>query len=148
MKIIVDTNIVFSAILSSSGKIGQLLFYGRNQFDFYTPNLLKTEIKKHQVKIMGLGELILEDFEATRDDIFTCINFVTEDQIPYDYWYEAIPFVRDTDMDDIAFVVLSEYLNAKLWTGDKELISGLKNMGFVNVITTDELYQILKDYEN
>jgi predicted nucleic acid-binding protein len=31
MKIIVDTNVIFSAILSPSGKIGQILIYGRKQ---------------------------------------------------------------------------------------------------------------------
>jgi predicted nucleic acid-binding protein len=35
--------------------------------------------------------------------------------LPYEYWQEAIPLVRDTDMDDISFVVLSEYLDAQLW---------------------------------
>lgn len=35
MKVVVDTNIVFSAILNSNGLIGELLFNSGNQFEFY-----------------------------------------------------------------------------------------------------------------
>lgn len=147
MKIIVDTNVVFSAILSPSGKIGQILIYGRKQFEFYAPNLVKVEVKRHRDKIIQLGELTDTDFEDTRDDIFDCLNFISEEQIPYEYWEEAIPIVRDTDMDDIAFVVLSEYLDAQLWTGDKKLLKGLSNMGFTKGVTTDEIYNMLQSTE-
>ena len=147
MKIIVDTNVIFSAILSPSGKIGQILIYGRKQFEFYAPNLVKVEVKRHRDKIIQLGELTDPDFEDTRDDIFDCLNFISEEQIPYQYWQEAIPLVRDTDMDDIAFVVLSEYLDAQLWTGDKKLLKGLTNMGFTKGVTTDEIYSLLQSTE-
>ena len=42
-------------------------------------------------------------------------------------------------MDDIAFVVLAEYLDAKLWTGDKKLLVGLEKHGFKRIVTTEEL---------
>jgi predicted nucleic acid-binding protein len=144
MKIIVDTNIVFSAILSSSGKIGQILIYGRKQFEFYAPNLVKTEVKRHRDKMIQMGQLTEEDFEETRDDIYSCITFISEEQIPYKYWHNAIPIVRETDMDDIAFVVLAEYLDAQLWTGDKKLLKGLISMGFTKGVTTDDVYNLLQ----
>jgi len=148
MKIIVDTNVIFSAILSSSGKIGQILIYGHKQFEFYAPNLVKFEIKRHRDKMIQLGELTDSDFEDNRDDIFSCITFISEEQIPYEYWQDAIPLVRDTDMDDIAFVVLAEYLDAQLWTGDKKLLKGLINMGFRKGVTTDEVYTMLQSNDN
>jgi predicted nucleic acid-binding protein len=147
MKVVIDTNIVFISILSSTGKIGQILIYGRKQFEFYAPNLVKLEVKKHQDKLIQAGDLELEDFENTRDDIFSCINFISEEQIPYDYWHKAVPLVRDIDMDDIAFVVLSEYLDARLWTGDKRLIKGLSGKGFTRCFTTDDLFNSLQNME-
>lgn len=42
-------------------------------------------------------------------------------------------------MDDIAFVALAEYLDAKLWTGDKKLLAGLEKRGFTRIITIDEI---------
>ncbi len=148
MKVIVDTNIVYSAILSQSGKIGQMLLFGRKQFEFFAPNLVKTEVKRHQEKLMQTAEIDIDDFEDLRDDIFSCINFISEEQIPYDYWYAAIPVVRDIDMDDIAFVALAEFLDAQLWTGDKKLLKGLVNRGFLRGMTTEELYSLLQNIDN
>ncbi len=47
MKITVDSNIVFSAILNTKSNIGQLLTIGNKHFIFYTVDLLKTEIYNH-----------------------------------------------------------------------------------------------------
>ena len=148
MRIIVDTNVVFSAILTSSGKIGQILIYGHKQFEFYAPNLVKIEVKRHRDKLIQMGELTEEDFEDNRDDIYSCITFISEEQIPYDYWHNAIPLVRETDMDDIAFVVLAEYLDAQLWTGDKKLLKGLTSMGFTKGVTTEYMYNLLQNTDN
>jgi len=46
MKIVVDSNIVFSAILNSQGKIAQLIINGSKYFSFFSVNLLKEEILK------------------------------------------------------------------------------------------------------
>jgi predicted nucleic acid-binding protein len=55
MKIIVDSNIVFSAILNSQGKIGQLIINGIKYFEFYSIGLLKEEITKHKPKILAIS---------------------------------------------------------------------------------------------
>ena len=142
MKIVVDTNIIFSAMLNPAAIIGQIIIYGQRhqQFEFFAPNLLKDEIKRHRGKMIEASKSIDETtFEDIRDEIFRCINFVSEEQIPFEFWHDAIPLVRDVDMDDIAFVALAEYLDAKLWTGDKKLFSGLEKRGFTRVITTEEI---------
>ena len=38
MKIVVDTNIIFSAILNTNGKIGDLLLNSDDVFQFYSPD--------------------------------------------------------------------------------------------------------------
>ncbi|MBX2926520.1 MAG: hypothetical protein KF852_01685 [Saprospiraceae bacterium] len=135
MKIVVDTNIVFTAMLNPNAKVGQILIYGQQHFEFYAPQLLKEEIRKHKEKIIALSKHNDEnDFEEIRDEILSCIRFISEEQIPYHYWHEAIPYVRGTDMDDLAFVVLTNYLDAKLWTGDKRLIAGLERAGYSRLI--------------
>jgi len=48
MKIVVDTNIVFSAILNTQSRIGQILINGSEYFDYYSVGLLKHEIIKHK----------------------------------------------------------------------------------------------------
>lgn len=142
MKIVIDTNIIFSAMLNPSATIGQVIIYGQRhqQFKFFAPNLLKKEIKRHRNKLIEVSKSIDDTtFEDIRDEMSRCINFISEEQIPYEFWHDAIPLVRETDMDDIAFVVLAEYLDAKLWTGDKKLLAGLEKRGFTRMITTDEM---------
>lgn len=55
MKIVVDTNIVFSAILNTQGKIGQILISGSKYFAFYSVGLLKEELRNHQQKILKIS---------------------------------------------------------------------------------------------
>jgi predicted nucleic acid-binding protein len=46
--IVVDTNIVFSGIISSSGVISDLIINSNNSFDFYAPSFIHEELDKHQ----------------------------------------------------------------------------------------------------
>lgn len=142
MKIVADSNVVVSAILNKNSKIGQLLIFGRQYFDFFAPTLLKLEIKKHKLKLLGISKLTEEDFDKTRDELFECLTFISEEQIPYEFWHNSLPFVRGIDMDDIAFVALADYMEAKLWTGDKQLLTGIQQRGYQNGISTEDLYQI------
>lgn len=142
MKVVVDTNIVFSAMLNPFSPIGKIIIFGQKHYHlhFFAPYLLKEEIKRHKSKIIESSQYINDAlFEDIRDEVFRCVNFISEEQIPYNFWHEAIPFVRDIDMDDIAFVTLAEYLDARLWTGDKRLLTGLEQRGFKRIITTEEI---------
>ena len=47
MKIIVDTNIVFSAILNTESKIGNLLIDSEKQFQFFTTDYLRFELNNY-----------------------------------------------------------------------------------------------------
>ncbi len=139
MKVVVDSNIAFSAILHTNSKIARLLLAPQRAFTFYTCHLLMEEIEKHKEKIMTLAGYTIQEFEATKDTIFKSLHFISEELIPFEYWQKALPTVRDVDIDDIAFVVLADFLEAYLWTGDKILYEGLKAKGYAKVISTQEL---------
>jgi len=47
MRIIVDANIIFSAILNTNGKIGDILLNSHKIFEFIAPRFLKEEIRKY-----------------------------------------------------------------------------------------------------
>ena len=143
MKIVIDTNIVFSAILNANGKIGQLILFSEN-LTFYAPSLIKTELRKHKSKLLEISEMSEANFEEIKDTVFEFITLVSEEQIPFEYWKNALPLVRDVDMDDIAFVALSEYIDAQLWTGDKKLLHGILERGFQRGISTQQLTILLE----
>ncbi len=141
MRIIVATNIVFSAILNSDGKIGDLLLNSTKIIDFYSVEYLRFEIKNHYDKLAKISKQPLERIQSTEYYVTKEINFISEQQIVESNWKSAYKLVKDVDIDDIAFVALSKQLRCKLWTGDKRLIKGLKNNGFSKIITTDELIE-------
>ncbi len=141
MKIIVDTNIVFSAILNSDGKIGDLLLNSFKVLDFFSAEYLRFEIKNHYDKLSKISRQSIEKIQHTEYYITKEIKFISEEQISEANWKIAHKLVNDVDLDDIAFVALSKQLRCKLWTGDKKLIKGLRDKGFSNLITTEELLE-------
>lgn len=137
MKIIIDSNIVFSAILNSQGKIGN----GSKFFKFFTVGLLKQEIEEHKDKILSISGFTNQQFRQSFQSITNRITFVDEILISDKDLNKAIALVADIDENDALFVALTNHLNGKLWTGDKKLTSGLKQKGFPKTISTTELYE-------
>jgi predicted nucleic acid-binding protein len=142
MKIVVDSNIVFSAILNSQGKIGQLIINGSKHFKLFTVGLLKEEILNHKTKILSISGLTQKQFDKSLKVITDRINFVDEILISDIDIQKALDLVSGIDENDTLFVALTNHLNAKLWTGDKKLVSGLKKKGYTKTISTDDLHMI------
>lgn len=142
MKLVVDTNIAFSAVLNTESKIGDLLMNSHGIFEFHACDTLRSEIKKHRPKLLELSAMSEEQLDQSIYQITSNLIFTNEALIPFEFWLKAANFVRDVDMDDIAFITLSEFLGVKLWTDDKELMKGLVKKGFTNFITTDELHRL------
>jgi len=142
VKIIVDSNIVFSAILNTSSNIGQLILVGSKYFDFSSINFLKEEISNHKDKIQDITGYTLEKYYETYALITSKIRFFDEVLLSDQSISKALHFTKDIDIDDTLFVALAEHYHAKLWTGDKRLKKGLQLKGYENVISTTELYEI------
>lgn len=147
MKIVVDTNIVFSAILNSTGRIGQILITSKSNFQFYSCVFLKTELIRHQDKLLKLTKLSIRELEELQDLITKNITFIHESLLPEKTIIAAEKLLIDVDLNDSVFVALTKNLKAKLWTGDKELIKGLKSKKFKDVFTTGEILEILEKIE-
>lgn len=142
MKYVVDTNIVFSAILNTEGKIGDLIINSHEVLEFHTCETMRLELKRHRPKLLELSKMSEEQLDQSIYQITNCLTFINEALIPFENWLKAANLVRDIDMDDIAFVALTEFLSVKLWTGDRALMKGLAKKGYTNFITTDELFSL------
>jgi len=140
-KIIVDTNIVFSALLNVNSRIGQILINGKNHYDFYSPEYVRHEIFKHKEKIKSIGKLSENEFFETYDLVLKNITILNHSIIPSEIYRNAESTCQDIDIDDTIFVAVSEFTNGILWTGDLKLINGLNKKGFKHSIKTDDLYQ-------
>ena len=142
MKIVVDSNIVFSAILNTQSRIGQLIINGSKFFDFYTVGLLKEEIIEHKDKIIHSTKFSQAQFNDTFQLITSRIIFVDDILLTDQDLNKAIDLVNDIDENDALFVALNNHLVANLWTGDKRLLNGLKVKGYKRILTTNDLYEI------
>lgn len=141
MKIVVDTNIVFSAVLNTNSKIARILLQPRNKLRFYSTEQLSYEIKEHKEKIKRISNY--SDFELDRIIILITskIRFINVRLIPKEIYKKSEFLTADVDIDDTEFVALTEHINGKLWSGDKELKNGLNKKGWNKFVTTDDLFE-------
>lgn len=54
MRIVVDTNIAFSAILNTKSKIAMILLQPKNTLNFYSTEQLASELEEHKEKIKSI----------------------------------------------------------------------------------------------
>lgn len=139
MKIIVDTNIVFSAILNPNSQIGQVLLFQNNAVNLFSLPQLVEELLRYKDKIQLLKGISNSEFFEIKEYVLKRIQFIDDFLIPVEILKWAEKIVSEIDIDDTLFVALTEYLDGFLWTGDKKLIKGLKNKGWEKVISTDDL---------
>lgn len=142
MKIVVDTNILFSLLLNAKGKIGDLIFNSSGVFGFYAANYLKEEIQRHNHKLLDLSKLNEAALTERKSLVFSQIRFLDELLIPEHTLLDSEKLVSDIDPNDTVHVAFTLYLNSYLWTGDKKLITGLREKGFSRIISADELWEL------
>ena len=142
MRIIVDANIVFSAILKTNGKIADILINSGKDFTFIAPYFLKHEIRKHYPKLVKISKLTLEQVQEAESLISKNINFISEEQIKISHWISAEKLVADIDPNDIQYIAFSKHFRCKIWSGDKVLTKGLLKKNFSAIISTEELFTL------
>jgi predicted nucleic acid-binding protein len=140
LKVIVDANIVFSAILNTNGKIGDILINSNNEIVFIAPTFLHQEISKYHSKLAKISGLPVEKIQEIQFHITRNIKFISEEQIKTRYWKEAYDLVSDIDVNDTPYIAYAKHFKCKLWSGDKKLIKGLESKNYKKIITTDKLY--------
>lgn len=126
MIIVVDSNIIFSALLSPEGTISDLLLNSNESFDFYSPDFMLEELDNHQEKILKYSGLSVKELNFLKRLTFKNINLIDPENINKNNWKRANKLIKDVDEFDEPFIALTLELNASLWTGDKKLIKGFE----------------------
>lgn len=145
MRIVVDTNIIFSAIINGSGKIGDILFNSPSNFIFFSPEFMLDEISRYTDKLIKASNLSLNKLLESKFKVLSQIELISEEVIMKKNWMKAFKYTNDIDINDTPFVALAFELDAILWTGDKKLINGIKLLGLDICKTTDDII-VLRDY--
>jgi len=140
VNLVVDTNIVFSAIISDKGKIGELLLNKPLDLHFSSPTYLLTELDNHTGRILAITGYSPEEYQQIKYLVTKHINFIDPDRISRENWGISNQLLKDIDENDASFLALNMELDSLLWTGDKKLIKGLESKNYTKLITTEVLY--------
>ena len=130
MKVIIDTNKLFSATLSKNGKIAQTIF--SEEYDFIAPHFVMVELFKYKDKIIELTKKSEVEVLEILYFILLQVTFFNEKSLSLTSRQAAYALCKDIDPKDTVFIALSIDLDAPLWTGDKKLKKGLSAKGFTH----------------
>jgi predicted nucleic acid-binding protein len=142
MKIIVDTNVIFSVLINSDGNIGDIIFNSDKHFEFYSCKYMQIEIKNHWEKLKKISKLSENELQISYNQVLSKIKFINEELIPMETWLASEEITKDIDVDDIDFVALTKFLKGTLWTGDKALYNGLKRLNFKKLASTADILEL------
>lgn len=127
--VIVDTNIIFSALLSASSRFNEVLF-GSPQLAFYICESVIVELFEHKERIVKVSRLPEDEVVSAYYALLRNLNLYKEDWIDRVHRQNAYELCANLDEDDIPAVALTLELKGLLWTGDKILKRGLAANGF------------------
>lgn len=143
MIIIVDTNIIISACLDSSGELYQILTTIYNNVEFTTPDFALQEIVHQQHRICLKSKKSIVIFQHNLSVLLNHLLILRNEDLSKKDIVAAEDFTSKIDIDDTVFVAFTMVLDSILWTGDLKLYKSLRRNAFTNVILTKELKQIL-----
>ncbi|KAB8318787.1 PIN domain-containing protein [Tolypothrix campylonemoides VB511288] len=129
--IIVDTNILFSALLRDKSRFSELLL--DSNYRFFICEQVLVELFKRKEKILKTSQLKEEEIVTIYQILLKRINLYKEDLITIENLATAYELCRDIDETDTPHVALTIELGGLLWTGDKKLKEGLQRKGFVQL---------------
>jgi len=137
MTIIVDTNILFSAMLARESRLRKILLAQNHHF--YAPNFTFLELFKHKEKLLRHTKANETEVYEFLGQLLSNINFVAETLISSECFKKAYALCSTIDPADTPFVALAIQMEAKLWSGDLKLLKALHQQGFEQTISTREL---------
>lgn len=126
--VIVDTNILLSALLREKSTILDAL--RSHQHQFYICELPIIELFKHKEKIIKYSELSAEEIAKVYYFLLKKLHLYKEDLIEKTLWKQAYHLCKDVDETDTPFVALTLELGGLLFTGDQKLKKHLRAKGF------------------
>ena len=118
-KIVVDSYIIFSAILNTNSRIAQIIINGTRYYKFFAPQYVRHEIFEHKDKLKKTAKLSNDEFVNIYELIIRNITILNHTLVPKRNYQQAMEICESIDIDDTAFVAVASYVGGNLWTGDK-----------------------------
>ena len=135
MKIVIDTNVLFSALLKDSLTRRLILEY---EDKFLFPIFIFEEMRRHQAHLLAKSRMEETDFSKLLDLLLRKVIVVPTTELRTKE-KEAKALAQDIDPDDAIFFACALAHDATIWSDDK----ALKGQDKVSVITTKEMKELL-----
>jgi len=140
MRLVVDTNIIISALIRDSLTRKALLY---PYFEFFAPEDIRTEIGRNMDEIVHKSGVPLEIVSEVLDTLFERVELIPFRDFSGHY-KEAHECMKGIDEDDAPFLALALYLDGDgIWSNDAHL----REQGLVRVWTTAEVLEELGSRE-
>ena len=133
MRLVLDNNIFFSLMKPFS--VNSYLFSSLRT-DFFAPEFIKSELKKHKEECLFKSKLSEHEFEMRKNEVEENIKFFKS--LEYKDFLK-ISLTALTDPDDVDFLALALAIKAAIWSNDPHL----KQQSKVKVYSTSELLKKL-----
>ena len=127
-EVVVDTNILFSALLAADGRIHQTLF--RSSLRFRICETTLAEMFEHKEQILRHTRLTADEVTVMFHKVLRRLVVLSEELISGEDWNRAADLCGGIDSDDVPQVALTLSIDGLLWTGDRKLRRGLEAKGF------------------
>ena len=145
MDIVVDTNILFSALTYSRTVQRLLTRLYKEGHTLHAPTELIVELEKHRNKIERFSPLPPRLLKDIIKEVLPRILYLhPTNKIPSSTINKAKRLVEAVDPSDWPFVALAIYLNVPLWTGDKQLIRLALKTGEFRAVDTHGVEMLLE----
>jgi len=134
MRLVVDANILFSALIKES-KTSELLI--NPALNLYTPEFILAEFDKYRIYLANKSKRTEIEF----DNIFIKLKQIIT-LIPLDKIKEQISLAKKIcpDSDDIMYFAVAIKLNCPIWSNDKKL----KEQDKIKIYSTDEILKLVR----
>lgn len=134
--IIVDTNILFSALLREQSKFTDILL--RSDYQLHVCEFVIVELFTRKDKLVTMSQLSKDEILRLLYVLLRRLNVYKEDLIQPENRKRAYDLCADIDPSDSPHVALALELNGLLWTGD-ETASCIEKKGFNQFFDSSDL---------
>jgi putative PIN family toxin of toxin-antitoxin system len=100
MRVVVDTNIVFSTLLNTNNLLARILLLPKNRINFYSTTQLLKELEQHSPKIKKLAAYSDVEIKELVSLLTKKIRFIRPEIIPDKIYKRSERLTQGIDIDD------------------------------------------------
>lgn len=133
MKLVVDTNVLLSALIADS--VTRTLL-GAVDVPLVAPVALKRELGEHSELVLEKSGLSEAELGELTERLFEHIEFVPDSELEA-YRAEAADVLADIDPDDVIFLAAALAVGGGIWSDDRHF----REQDLVPVVTTRDVFR-------